>query len=408
MYGVINMLTDKWLKANHKKPVEKAYEIADRDGMSVRISAKGKIVFQMRYSFAGKPKRASLGVYPAVTLKDARALNDELRLHLDRGEDPSLTLVRKKSNRSGLVTLRDWFAEWYEKDLKQKKSSHHEIWRSFELHIFPQIGSFDINQVTIDDWMDRFDVLSKTVPSITDRLLTNAKQCYRWLVRRKAVESNPLAEITAWNDLSVRKKNSYRSLDEAELKLVIEAFRESRMTLKNKIFVRLLLIYGCRPKELRISSPSDFDFNTRVWTVPAQNHKMGQKTNKPLLRPITADIETLVRDAIRLSGNSEFVFSGKNGVGSMSRSVPLPLPYGAMQWLRRHRGINMEHWSIYDLRKTARTNWSTLTQPHIAEIMLGHKLPGDWGTYDQYHYLPEQQAALEAWTARLFDLGMQI
>ena len=75
-----------------------------------------------------------------------------------------------------------------------------------------------------------------------------------------------------------------------------------------------------------------------------------------------------------------------------------------MQWLRRHEKYEMTHWSVHDLRKTARTNFSTLTQPHVAEIMLGHKLPGTWQTYDHYTYLKEQTAAYSAWWKRLMEL----
>ncbi|MNJ58113.1 hypothetical protein D3C77_537330 [compost metagenome] len=75
-----------------------------------------------------------------------------------------------------------------------------------------------------------------------------------------------------------------------------------------------------------------------------------------------------------------------------------------MQWLRRHEKYDMQHWSVHDLRKTARTNFSTLTEPHIAEIMLGHKLPGSWQVYDQYDYLAEQKDAYSAWCQRLKSL----
>jgi len=64
----------------------------------------------------------------------------------------------------------------------------------------------------------------------------------------------------------------------------------------------------------------------------------------------------------------------------------------------------MAHWSIHDLRKTARTNFSTLIEPHVAEIMLGHRLPGTWQVYDHYNYLPEQAKALVAWHERLEKL----
>jgi len=88
----------------------------------------------------------------------------------------------------------------------------------------------------------------------------------------------------------------------------------------------------------------------------------------------------------------------------MGTSAPLALPYNVMQWLRRHEKFEMEHWSVHDLRRMARTNFSTLTEPHIAEIMLGHRMPGAWQVYDHYDYLPEQAAALTAWLRKLEGL----
>ncbi len=64
----------------------------------------------------------------------------------------------------------------------------------------------------------------------------------------------------------------------------------------------------------------------------------------------------------------------------------------------------MEHWSLHDLHKTARTNLSTLTEPHIAEIMLWHKLTGSWQADDHYDYLSEQAKAYKAWRERLMEI----
>ena len=57
---------------------------------------------------------------------------------------------------------------------------------------------------------------------------------------------------------------------------------------------------------------------------------------------------------------------------------------------------------MHDLRKTARTNYSTLTDPHVAEIMLGHSLGKIWRTYDHHDYLKEQAEAYKAWCERLY------
>ena len=57
---------------------------------------------------------------------------------------------------------------------------------------------------------------------------------------------------------------------------------------------------------------------------------------------------------------------------------------------------------MHDLRKTARTNYSTLTDPHVAEIMLGHSLGKIWRTHDHHDYLKEQAEAYKAWCERLY------
>lgn len=102
-----------------------------------------------------------------------------------------------------------------------------------------------------------------------------------------------------------------------------------------------------------------------------------------------------------LSNGSRYLFTNAGSDEPMGTSAPLALPYNVMQWLRRHEKFEMEHWSAHDLRRTARTNFSTLTAPHIAEIMLGHRLPGAWQVYDHHDYLQEQAEAYTAWFRKL-------
>jgi len=176
------------------------------------------------------------------------------------------------------------------------------------------------------------------------------------------------------------------------------------MTDKNRLFLELCLLYGCRNGELRNAKKSDFDFDDKVWSVPPENHKMGKSSGKPLVRPITEQAERLIIEAMALSPNSEYLFTNNGTNDPMGQCVPLQLPYNIMQWLRRNKGHEMPHWSVHDLRRTARTNFSTLTNPHIAEIMLGHSLGKIWHTYDHHHYLEEQQRAYEKWSERLHCL----
>ena len=398
------MISDTWLKANSGKVRVEREEKKDQNGLSVRITPKGKIVFQMRYRYNGAYKRLDIGSYPLLSLKKARAENLRLRASLEQGHDPKVVRQLEKQTIFDASTFEALFRQWYESYCKKNKKNHHEILRSFEIHVFPKLGSLPAEKITLHAWLSLLEEHAQTRPGIADRILTNSKQLLKWGMKRQMISTNHLSDINAREDLQIKKKAGTRSLSPEEINLVWQALEQSRMSAKNKLYIKLCLFYGCRNGELRLSEKSHFDFDKMVWTIPADNHKLGKATGKPLLRPIIPEIEPSLKQAFALSAKGKHLFNNSGTDKPMGRSAPLALPYNIMQWLRRHKKYEMEHWSLHDLRKTARTNLSTLTEPHIAEIILGHKLPGSWQVYDHYDYLPEQAEAYKAWWSRLMEI----
>ncbi len=399
-------LTDTWLKANSGKRGEWIREKADRDGLGVRVTPVGKVIFQMRYRYnrSANAKRLDLGTYPAMSLREARAEHLRLRGKQEQGHDPKMVRLLEKQTIASAATVEALFRLRYEKNCKLAKAGHHEILRSFELYVFPDIGRLPAGQVTLHQWLELIEKHAKLRPAIAERILVNAKQMLKFGVKRKLLATNSLTDIYAKSDFQLQKREDLRSLSDDEIARVWRAVDQSRITLKNKIFIKLCLFFGCRNGELRLSRKSDFDFAKNLWTVPPEHHKMGKKTGKPLLRPIIHEVRPLILQAINLSRSGDHVFTNDRTDKAMGKGAPLALPYNIMQWLRRHEKYEMAHWSVHDLRKTARTNFSTLTQPHVAGVMLGHRLPGTWQTYDHYTYLKEQAAAYSAWWKRLTEL----
>lgn len=397
-------LSDSWLKSNHGKQIPKVLERQDRDGLGVRISRKGKIVFQLRYRFLGKANRLDLGTYPLMTLKQARGESARLRAALEQGHDPKQLKLREQFERASNKPLKAVLLEWYENYCISNKKGHAQILRSFELHVFPQLGKYDIQEIPLNSWMNLLDPLSKTEPAIAARILVNTQQMYKWAVRRQYCERNPLSEIRAKADLNISKGKVSRVFSDEEIQYFWEAVDGSRIKPKNKLFLKLCLIYGCRTGELRLAEKCHIDFKKGIWTVPAENHKVGLTTNRALVRPILPFTAELFNEAMELSPSKINLFCNAQDTDQMGRSSPLQLPYNIRQWLRRHRKYEMPHWSMHDLRRTARTNFSTLTEPHVAEIMLGHTLPGQWHVYDHHDYLEEQRKAYEGWVSRLQQL----
>jgi integrase len=402
-------ISDTWLKANAGRARPKNEEFTDRDGLSVRASPKGKLTFQIRYRYAGKPARLDLGTYPAMTLKQAREANLRMRSQLEAGHDPRILKRLERSKIETAPTIRTLFSGWYTADCMLSVKRHEEIHRTFDIHVFPTVGDLPAEGLTLHHWLHLLEPLSAAKPAIAERVLSTAKQVYHWARRRQMVTVNPLADITR-RDLGIVRKVGERSLSDEELTWVLDAVENSRLSPKNKLFVILCLAFGCRNGEMRQAEKSHFDFDQMTWTVPPENHKLGKKTGKPIIRPIIPEIRPLLDELFALSRDSRFLFQQLRVAGveqPMGERSVLSIPRNLMIWLKRRRDIDMQHWSLHDLRKTARTNWSRLTQPHVAEIMLGHKLPGVWQVYDHHLYLEEQAIAYKEWWARLGALMQQ-
>lgn len=393
-------LTEAWLKANNGKARDKVEEFADRDSMSVRVSPKGKIVFQLRYRFSGKAERLDLGSYPHISLKDARAKSHEMRSLLDQGQNPKVEVRVQQQKYINASTLSEVFNDWYNGYCIKKKKSAADIKSSFELHVLPEIGDLPIDRITLQQWLAVLEDLTENIPSIAERILTNAKQVLKWAKKRELIEVNPLSDIYAKEDLGIEKNRVKRVLSDEEITMVWKAISESKTLPKNKIFMKLCLMFGCRNGELRSARKKDFDLKKKVWVVPVDNNKVGKKTGREIIRPILPEMEELIIEAITLN-DTEYFLTNDNAETPMGNGASIALPANVMERLRRHHDYYMPHWTLHDLRRTARTNFSAFTSRDVAELMIGHVMPGEQGTYDYYEYIPQQTDAYAKWLDKL-------
>ncbi|KAB0554566.1 tyrosine-type recombinase/integrase [Pantoea stewartii] len=396
-------LSDTWLRSVSGKERDKVMVKSDRDGLSVRVSPKGRVVFQYRYQWAGKGERIDIGSYPATGLKEARDEVIRLRGELEANRNPKLVRMAEKRRATGALTVESVIRAWYDTYCLKNKKGAEQILRSFEIHLFPKIGNLPHDIASLHDWLEVLEPISDRLPGIADRLLVNAKQAHVWAFKRKLVENRPLSDITS-KDMDIKKGQGERFLSHEEIKILYGAVDGSRLVPKYRVFIKLLLHFGCRPAELIGARVSDFDLSSKVWTVPAERHKTGAVTGKPLKRPIIGPVEELVKYAISMNNGSAMVFTKENSREPVGRSSLQSLPYNLTKYAWRRLGYQFPHWSLYDLRRTARTNFSDLTEPHVAEIMLGHKLPGVWQVYDKSDYMEEQRKAYQAWWDRVESL----
>ncbi|ORJ48048.1 integrase [Kluyvera intermedia] len=393
-------ISDSYLKSCLRREREKVEEKADRDGLWVRISLKGSVTFFYRFRFLGKQDKMTIGSYPEFSLKAARDEVVKWSAILARGENPRIRQSLDKAKINSQYTFEELFREWYSMVCIQKETGG-QILRTFEIHIFPKIGKYPAQQLTLHNWLTILDSLAQRYSEITRRVISNGRQCYSWAVKRQLLDKNPLSEMSG-RDFGIKKRMGERTLDRKEMAMVWRAIDDSRLIERNKILYKLSLFWACRVGELRQAEISHFDFEKGIWTVPWKNHKTGRNTKKPLLRPIIPEVVPLIRRAIELAPG-RYVFS-RLPDKPMSEAFHMSISSNLVKFMLKIYNEQVPYFTIHDLRRTARTNFSELTEPHIAEIMLGHKLPGVWSVYDKHTYIDEMRVAYGKWWARLMSI----
>ncbi|MEQ1962371.1 site-specific integrase [Xenorhabdus khoisanae] len=401
-------ITDSWLRSTNGKPQEKMTTKTDRDGLSIRVTPKGKIIFQFRYRWNGKGDRIDIGTYPATGLKDARDAVTFYRGELEQHRNPKIVKRVRKESALSAVTVEGLIGDWWKTTMQGLKVNADDILRSFEIHVFPKIGELPHDEVTLHVWLSLIESVTKKTPSIGTRILTYSKSAHRWAVRRGMTNFTPLSDVIT-SDLGGKNTDSdiddfdsevgERTLSEEELVVLFQLINAPKYNPRNALIIKFCLLFGCRIGELFKAKVSDFDYEKNVWIIPPKNHKTGRRSKKPLIRPIIPAAKELIEQAKRLNHGSSYLFTISSGE-PFARGSHVTIT----KILNKRMSIYLpdyENWSIHDLRRTMRTGVSELTPPHVAEIMVGHKLPGVWQVYDKHTYLNEQREAYERWWDKL-------
>lgn len=392
--------------------------LADGKALFAVISKKGTISFQYRPTLKCRTRiKMVLGRFPEMALQEARELVTEYRAKIAHGQDPRKIQAAKIQENIKELTFLEMYEYWYETQCIKNKKNHQQHKRSYEIHVAPIVSSILYKDIKISTWANIFESLSNRVPGIAERLLVDLKQVVKHNINHGRIKhANSLANFTA-SDFNISKNQTKRRLSDNEIELFFTSIDNSAMADKNKIYMELLLYYGCRSCELRLTEVSWLDFENGLWTVPYHLHKTGHKTHMPLVRPITNDAEQLWRRAIEISASERYVFTKMlnrkdQSQECMTKGSAEDLPNSLIRWNSlnntQYNGIecdlNWEHWSNHDLRRTARSNWSRMGPWAVCEKMLGHKLPGESDVYDYYGYIDEMTLIYNQWYAYLQEL----
>ncbi|WP_421301759.1 tyrosine-type recombinase/integrase [Aeromonas veronii] len=383
-------ITDSWLRGVNGKPYSGQSEVTDGDGLGIRVSPKGLITFQVRHMRDGKQVRTTIGRYPTVTLRDARIKAAEIKAGPEK-------IVKTSEEPTPAALFEEWFEKYVMRECREGTQKNYRYTFSSVKNRLPDKP---LNQISMDMWLSYFDAISERAPGVTRSVITGLKACFNWHIRRGTINVPNMMSLRA-RDVGAPAKTGHRVLTVAEVAKIWRAIEASRAGTGNKVIHLLCLVYGCRLSEARMLKRQDLDFESMVWTVPAEI----SKTGKPIRRPITSVGKQLFERAGMASVDSVYLFPGQ-GEGNS----PLEIHSCNRLVSRLRSNLGIPHWRIHDARRTLSTRLSELgVSPHVTETMLGHALLGVMSVYNKHDWLEDQRAAYELWWSVLQrELGVAV
>ncbi|APU29901.1 integrase [Ectopseudomonas alcaliphila JAB1] len=376
------------------EPEEKTYREHDGQGLYFRVKPSGQKLWELRYSKPGSKARSWLGLgpYPSVGGALARTKAQEARTLIAQGIDPSTQRkaveAEEKAQSENLFELlaREWYATrkagWGDGYAKR-------VIGALELHVFPRMGNRPYADITPMEWMELFRSMEKK--GILDQMGN---------VRRFCKEIYDLARVTgrAINnpvdglDKFLQKKQStnYAHVEQVQLPALLRAISAyNNKTVR--IGLRLLVINGLRPSEVREARWSEIDLDKAIWEIPAER----MKKRRAHIVPLSTQSVALLKELQLYSGSYDLLFPGRN-----DRTKPLSNMVFNMA-LRRmgYEGMQTGH----GFRHIASTilNENGFDENHI-EAQLSHSKAGVAGVYNKAKYLEQRQAMMQ-WYADHLD-----
>ncbi|VUC88121.1 putative site specific integrase [Raoultella terrigena] len=298
------------MQIRRAKPEAKAYTLGDGQGLSLLIEPNGSKSWRFRYRYAGKPKMISLGVYPTITLADARSRRDDARKLVAEGKNPSE--VRKEQKIALQTESESAFekiaTEWHQmKSTKWSEGYASDIMEAFKNDIFPYVGTRPIGEIKPLELLNVLRKIEKR--GALEKMRKVRQRCsevFRYAIATGRAEFNPAADLSS--ALEVHQSNHFPFLKADEIPdflRALDSYTGSRLV---QIATKLLMITGVRTIELRAALWSEFDLDNAIWEIPAERMKM----RKSHLVPLSTQALDLLNELKMMTGNYRYVFPGRN------------------------------------------------------------------------------------------------
>ena len=386
------------LAVKQSKPQQKAYKISDGGGLYLLVTSQGKY-WRFNYRFANKRKTLALGVYPDISLADARTEHKKARQLLAVGTDPNTHKKAKKAastdalaNSFEVVAL-----EWLDKQGAKSNNTVKRQNRLLKNDLLPYLGKHPISDIKAPELLRALrKIESRGAIETAHRVKQLAGQIFRYAIATGRADRNPSADLKG--ALAQPTETHFTSLTEpkevAPLMVAIHSYQGTPVV---KAALKLSPLLFCRPGELRHLEWSEVKFEQAQIELPGTKMKMKQ----PHIIPLCTQAKLILQELHAITGNGKYVFPSARG-GSR------PLSDNGVRTALRTLGYTNEQISPHGFRAMARTILDEVLNFPVdwIEHQLAHSVKDPNGrAYNRTKHLRQRQQMMQTWADYLDGLA---
>jgi integrase len=390
-------LTSKSVESAKPDPEQRS-EIPDAamPGLYLVVQPTGVKGWAFRYRFAGKPRKMTLGRYPALSLAEAREEARKAARSVAIGTDPGAAKISdRETGRNRVATLIEQFDQRHMRHLKSGAQAK----RFLERFVIPAWGDRDVQTITKRDVLElRNEIVDRGTAVTANRVLAHTRKFFNWCVEGDVIERAPTDGVRP----AVRETPRDRVLSDDEIRWLWMA-----TGLEGQPFgplTRVLLLTGQRLREA--AAMTDREIDGDVWRLAPARTKNKRGHDVPLSPAVREELA-----GVRRIGKAGLIFTtnGQTPVSGFERAATrIRAAVAAAAERERGEPVDIPHWTFHDLRRTAVTGMARLGFPvQVVEAVVNHAsgaVSGVAAVYNRHDYAAEKRAALDAWARYVLDM----
>lgn len=272
--------------APNEPPSKTPRKLSDGEGLYLWVMPNGAKYWRFKYNFQNRPKELALGVYPEISLKEARDKKIALRQLVHEGKDPTLEKKKKKAlaQTESINTFEAIAREWYENRKDRWTPRYAEgVIKRLENYIFPEIGNYPITDIEPPILLQAIrKIENRKAQELARRQLQKCGEIFRYAIACGKAIRDPSADIK--EALKPQIKTHFAALDCKDLPEFLSAVEknDARLYQNTRNALTLIMLTFVRTSELIGAKWEEINWEEKQWIIPAERMKMRKEHIVPL------------------------------------------------------------------------------------------------------------------------------